>query len=107
MGCPLYSTVLLSNTLTFISGLCITIASQAKSFKEAQSTLTPVSLVICVPMFLELLDFKLGGYFTFIPILNHSFILNDIFAGNFDLLNIALFFSIFLVFARFIHFLLN
>lgn len=79
--------VLLTYSL-FVSGLCITIASQAKSFKEAQSTLTPVSLIICVPMFLEMLDIKLGGYLTFIPILNHNFVLNDIFAGNINTINI-------------------
>lgn len=72
----------------FISGLCITISSFAKSFKEAQSTLTPVSLVICVPMFLEMLDVKLSSYLVYIPILNHNFVLNDIFAGNIDVSNI-------------------
>ena len=74
----------------FISGLCIAIASQAKSFKEAQSTLTPVSLVICVPMFLEMLEVKLSSYLVFIPILNHNFVLNDIFAGNIDVSNILI-----------------
>lgn len=104
IGTILLMFIILFTYAFFISGLCITIASFAKSFKEAQSTLTPVSLVICVPMFLELLDFKLGGYFTFMPILNHSFILNDIFAGNLDLLNIfivilsSVFYSIILIF---------
>lgn len=74
----------------FISGLCITIASHAKSFKEAQSSLTPVSLIICVPMFLEMLDVKLDGYLSFVPILNHNFVLNDIFAGNINTCNIII-----------------
>lgn len=74
----------------FISGLCIAIASQAKSFKEAQSSLTPVSLVICIPMFLEMLEVKLSGYLVFVPILNHNFVLNDIFAGNIDIINIMI-----------------
>ena len=47
--------ILLFYTL-FISGLCITIASFTKSFKEAQSALTPISLVTCIPMFLEMLN---------------------------------------------------
>ena len=66
----------------FISGLCIAIASKTKSFKEAQSTLTPVSLIICIPMFLQMLDIRPGSYLNFIPIFNHSFVLNDIFLGN-------------------------
>ena len=74
----------------FISGLCISIASFAKSFKEAQSTLTPVSLVICVPMFLEMLDVKLSSYLVFVPLLNHNFVLNDIFAGNINVSNILI-----------------
>ena len=74
----------------FISGLCIAIASHSKSFKEAQSSLTPVSLIICVPMFLELLEFKLSSYLAFIPILNHNFVLNDIFSGNIDINNILI-----------------
>ncbi len=74
----------------FISGVCIAIASMAKSFKEAQSTLTPVSLVICVPMFLEMLDVKLSSYLVFVPLLSHNFVLNDIFAGNIDVSNILI-----------------
>lgn len=74
----------------FISGLCIMIASFAKSFKEAQSTLTPVSLVICIPMFLQMLEFKLHSYFSFIPILNHNFILNDVFSGIINKTNILI-----------------
>ena len=82
--------VILFTYAFFISGLCITIASQAKSFKEAQSSLTPVSLIICVPMFLEMLDVKLGGYLSFVPLFNHNFVLNDIFAGNINIYNIII-----------------
>ncbi len=74
----------------FISGLCIAIASFAKSFKEAQSMLTPISLFICVPMFLEMLDTKFGIYVNIIPILNHSFVINDIFSGKIDIFNILI-----------------
>lgn len=82
--------VILFTYAFFISGLCIAIASQSKSFKEAQSALTPVSLVICIPMFMQMLDVKLGSYLALIPILNHSFVLNDIFAGNISAVNIIL-----------------
>lgn len=82
--------LILSTYAFFISGLCITIASGSKSFKEAQSSLTPVSLFVCVPMFLELLDVKLGYYLVWVPLLNHSFVLGDIFAGNINMINILI-----------------
>lgn len=74
----------------FISGLCIAIASKSKTFKEAQSSLTPVSLIICLPMFMQLLNIKLNGYLNLIPILNHSFILSDIFLNKINKVNIFL-----------------
>ena len=66
------------------------IASFAKTFKEAQSTLTPVSLIICVPMFLEMLGIKLTKSLSLIPILSHNFILNDIFSGTINNTNIII-----------------
>ena len=41
-------------------------------------------------MFMQMLDVKLGSYLALIPILNHSFVLNDIFAGNISAVNIIL-----------------
>lgn len=79
------SIIILLTYSLFISGLCIAIASFAKTFKEAQSSLTPVSLIICVPMFLEMLDVNLSGGLSFIPILNHNIVLNDIFLGNINI----------------------
>ena len=54
----LTSIILLTYTF-FISGVCITIASFTKTFKEAQSSLTPISLITCVPMFLEILNINI------------------------------------------------
>lgn len=69
--------ILLFYTL-FVSGLCVTIASFTKSYKEAQSALTPISLITCVPMFLEMLNIKASGILSFIPVINHTIIINDI-----------------------------
>ena len=66
----------------FISGVCITIASFTKTFKEAQSALTPISLITCVPMFLELLNIDISGTLAFIPIINHTIVVNDILTGT-------------------------
>ena len=79
--------ILLFYTL-FISGLCITIASFTKSFKEAQSALTPISLVTCIPMFLEMLNINISGVLSFIPIINHTIVINNILTSSININNI-------------------
>ena len=81
--------ILLFYTL-FISGLCITIASFTKTFKEAQSALTPISLITCIPMFLSMLNINLNNILNIIPIVNHTIVINDILTNNIDITNILL-----------------
>ena len=81
--------ILLFYTL-FISGLCITIASFTKSFKEAQSALTPISLVTCIPMFLEMLNINISGVLSFIPIINHTIVINNILTSSIIINNILI-----------------
>lgn len=81
--------ILLFYTL-FISGLCITIASFTKSFKEAQSALTPISLVTCIPMFLEMLNINISGVLSFIPIINHTIVINNILTSSINVNNILI-----------------
>lgn len=73
-----------------ISGLCIAIASFTKTFKEAQSALTPISLITCVPMFLSMLNINLNGILNFIPIVNHTIVINDILTGTINTNNILI-----------------
>ena len=82
-------TILLFYTL-FISGLCIAIASRTKTFKEAQSALTPISLITCVPMFLSMLNINLNGMLNFIPIVNHAIVINSILTGVIDIKTILI-----------------
>lgn len=81
--------ILLFYTL-FVSGLCITIASFTKSFKEAQSALTPISLVTCIPMFLEMLNINISGVLSFIPIINHTIVINNILTSSININNILI-----------------
>ena len=81
--------ILLFYTL-FISELCITIASFTKSFKEAQSALTPISLVTCIPMFLEMLNINISGVLSFIPIINHTIVINNILTSSININNILI-----------------
>lgn len=63
----------------FVSGLCIFIASKTKSYKEAQSSLTPVSLFTMIPMILDTLGIKMNLTLSLIPIVNHATFLKMIF----------------------------
>ena len=76
----------------FISGLSIAIASFSKSYKEAQSMLTPLSFVVMVPMFMDILGIKMNYFFSLIPIINHTLLINQIFIGKIDTLNLLLMF---------------
>lgn len=75
----------------FISGLSIAIASMSKTFKEAQSALTPLTFLA---MFPGLIAFMVGipttRLYSIIPFLNFSMIFSDVSAGNMNIINIAL-----------------
>ena len=85
----LTSIILLTYTF-FISGVCITIASFTKTFKEAQSSLTPISLITCVPIFLELLNINITNGLSFIPIINHTIMVDNILTGTINISNILI-----------------
>lgn len=61
----------------FVSGLCIAIASFSKSYKEAQSTLTPISFITMIPMFFNILDIKLNIGVSFVPVVSHTMLINE------------------------------
>lgn len=75
----------------FISGLCIAIASSAKTFKEAQSALTPLTFISLFP---GMIAFMIGTTGTpllsVIPFINYTVVFTDTSAGNVDWSNIAL-----------------
>jgi len=81
----------------FISGLCIAIASYSKTYKEAQSALTPVSFMNMIPMFFDILEVDLTSAISLIPIVSHTMIVNDIltigFANNTVFLILIMFVS--------------
>lgn len=75
----------------FISGLCIAIASSSKTFKEAQSALTPLTFISLFP---GMIAFMIGvtgtPLLSIIPFINYIVVFTDTSAGNVDWLNIAL-----------------
>lgn len=79
----------------FVSGLCIFIASKTKTYKEAQSSLTPVSLFTMIPMILDTLGIKMNLTLSLIPIVNHATFLKMIFCqtiGKNDVMNMLVMF---------------
>ena len=75
----------------FISGLCIAIASTSKTFKEAQSALTPLTFISFFPgMIAFMMGIQGSPILSIIPFINFTVIFTDISNGKTDLLNIAL-----------------
>ena len=75
----------------FISGLCISIASTSKTFKEAQSALTPLTFLSFFPgMIAFMVEVTGTPLISIIPFLNYTVIFTDINNGNVNILNIAL-----------------
>lgn len=75
----------------FISGLCISIASKSKSFKEAQSALTPLTFLSFFPgMIAFMIGIETTPLLALIPFLNYTNIFTDINNGNINYLNIAI-----------------
>ena len=68
----------------FISGLCIAIASMSKSYKEAQSSLTPISMLTIIPMFIEFITPNITIALSSIPIINHVLLLKSVFCDKLD-----------------------
>ncbi|MEX2501593.1 MAG: ABC transporter permease [Trueperaceae bacterium] len=67
-----------------ISALLIAIATFARSFKEAQSYIAPLSFVLIVPaiglQFADLLDFGSGIYL--VPVVNVMLLIDDVLGGS-------------------------
>ena len=80
----------------FVSGACIAIASFSKTFKEAQSALTPLSFTVMIPMFLEMLDIKLNSCLSLIPVISHTMLLEQVICNTLTtttIINIFLMFT--------------
>jgi len=71
-------------TLFFASAL-LSISIFARSFKEAQSLMTPLNIVVIVPVLLGILPgVSLDAVTALIPVLNVSLATKEIFAGTID-----------------------
>lgn len=77
-----------------ISGLCIAVASLSKSFKEAQSALTPLTFISIIPgMVAFMANIKTTNLISIIPFLNYTQIFNDINSNHINIIHIILMFT--------------
>ena len=87
----IYAIVVIITYSFFISGLCIAIASTSKTFKEAQSALTPLTFISLFPgMIAFMIGITTTSLIAIIPFLNFTTIFTDITAGNINILHILL-----------------
>ena len=72
-----------------ISGLCIAVASKSKTFKEAQSALTPLTFISFFPgMIAFMVDIDSSVLLSLVPFLNYTLLFEDIIAGTIQPLQI-------------------
>ena len=87
----IFSLVVILAYSFLISGICIAIASCSKSFKEAQSALTPITFLSFFPGFIAfMVNLKSSSLISLIPFINYSLIFKDISEGVINYLDIFL-----------------
>lgn len=87
----IFSIVVIISYSLLISGLCIAIASKSKTFKEAQSALTPLTFISFFPgMIAFMIDIDTTTVLSLVPFLNFTLLFEDITNGNINYLNILL-----------------
>jgi len=71
------------------SALLMTLGLFAKSYKEAQSYVSPLMIVVIVPAMMSLMpDTELSRQVAFIPILNASMLMKDALVGEIEMLSL-------------------
>lgn len=87
----IFATIVIIAYSFLISGLCIAIASRSKTFKEAQSALTPLTFISFFPgMIAFMINVKTTALLSLIPFLNYTLIFTDITNGTVNYLYIFL-----------------
>lgn len=87
----IYSIIVIIAYSFLISGLCIAIASKSKTFKEAQSALTPLTFISFFPgMIAFMIEIKSSALLSIIPFLNYTLLFTDITNHTVNYINIIL-----------------
>ncbi|OGC77002.1 MAG: hypothetical protein A2Z27_01120 [candidate division Zixibacteria bacterium RBG_16_50_21] len=92
--------VLIIPIACLFSSLLLALALMARSYKEAQSYISPLMIVVIFPAFASLMPgFEFQTSHTFIPIMNTSLVLKDVLLGTFEWERIGLVFLVNTVYA--------
>lgn len=87
----IYSVIVIILFSLLISGLCIAIASKAKSFKEAQSALTPITFISFFPGMIAFnTSITTNLALSLVPFLNYTLIFTDIVYGDINIVHIVM-----------------
>ena len=87
----IYSICIIAIYSFFVSGLCIAVASKTKTYKEAQSALTPISFIAMFPgLIATMATIETTHFLAMVPFLNVSLLYNDILLNQVDVLNLVL-----------------
>lgn len=93
MGTIIYSVIAVIAYSLLISGLAISIASKTKTYKEAQSALTPLSFLAIFPgMITFFTNLETTALLSAIPFINITLLFGDCVKGSFNWLNIGIMF---------------
>lgn len=71
------------------AGVCMALAGNSKSYKEAQASLQFVTVFSMLPMFLEILDMN-SKYFNLIPLANCGIALNNVLIDKIDIVGLLI-----------------
>ena len=89
----IYAVIVIIAYSFLMSGLCISIASKSKTFKEAQSALTPLTFISFFPgMIAFMMHIKSSVIISIIPFLNYTVLFNDIVFNEVNIIYILLMF---------------
>lgn len=89
----IYAVIVIIAYSFLMSGLCISIASKSKTFKEAQSALTPLTFISFFPgMIAFMMHIKSSLIISIIPFLNYTVLFNDIVFNEVNIIYILLMF---------------
>lgn len=76
-----------------IAGVCIAVASKCKTFKEAQSALTPFTFLSLFPgMLAFMINLKSSFALSFVPCLNFILLFQDVLSNNLNVLYLIIMF---------------
>ena len=74
----------------FISGIALVLTAFTKSYKEAQSKISTITIVAMIPMFVSLMGVEITTTYYLIPVCNFVQVLNDLFTNTVNMTNVLI-----------------